>query len=198
MKSRFRRSPIVVTVVLILGLLLFLLVTDAVLASEPSQQSQTQGSSLVQLYCCTAVLIVAVPVTIWGRNKIRSEAAHTGLFSTTVNLKQPSDVVVNYINKNYDRSPKGERDWSKKWFTKNPPRVQLSTWYPRYWENCFFMIMFGILPYIIMREIMGGRSEKISVEILPGEDGGSIVNLSSEGKVGYQEAQKLANALQWM
>jgi hypothetical protein len=57
------------------------------------------------------------------------------------------------------------------------------------------MILLGIIPYIIIRWlILGGRTEKITVEIRL-DNGGSLIHLSSEGKVGYEEAEKLANVL---
>jgi hypothetical protein len=197
MRFRFRKQSIGIKIVVAATAVLVLsqFALHIALASDSAQQYQSQQNNSAQVYYCLAMLIVAIPLAIWGRNKVRSGTDAAGYFNATINVAQPPDSITKYINKNYDRSSKGGRDWSKKWTTKNPPKVQLSTWYPRYWENCLFMILMGIIPYLILREFIGGRSEKVFVDVAPGENGGSVVKLSSEGKVGYEEAWKLSEAL---
>jgi hypothetical protein len=198
MRSRFStRPPFVNATAAFIVVILGLLVVPTAFASPLHQQYQTRQSDPTAAYCALVVLIIAVPATFWMRSKIRSEADLAGSFNKAIEVAQPPDTVVTYINKNYDRSSKGGRDWSKKWLSKNPPAVQLSTWYPKYWTNCLFMILLGILPYLVLREIMGGRSERIYADITP-NGGGSVVRLRSVGRIGYEEAGYLADALNRM
>jgi hypothetical protein len=196
MRSRFStRSPFVnATAAFIVVLIVGMLVVPTAFASPPHQQYQTRQSDPTALYCAIVFLVIVVPATFWMRSKIRSEADLAGSFNKTIEVTQPPDAVVTYINKNYDRSSKGGRDWSRRWLSKNPPAVQLSTWYPKYSTNCLFMILLGVLPYIVLREVMGGRSERIYADITP-NGGGSVVRLRSVGRVGYEEAGYLADAL---
>lgn len=195
MKSWFSRRPAALIAGMVLSVVLVLMGVQTAWASVPGQQYQSEPDYTFQIYYCVALLIIAVPIAIWGRNKIRSDAQAAGSFNTTLQVRQPPDVIQKYINKNYDRSSKGGRDWDKKWTSKNPPKGKLSTWYPKYWSNCLFMILMGIIPYLVLREVIGGRSEKIFFDVTPGEGGGSVVKLNSEGKIGYEEAQMLADKL---
>jgi hypothetical protein len=178
---------------LAIALMLQLLFVNVALAASPRQQYYEDDSTVGII--CLGTLVIAVPLALWGRSEIRKRAAAVGSYEKTVAVAHSSDTVVHYIKSNYDRSSRGGRDWAKKWLSQEPPTALLSTWYLRYWENCLLMILLGILPYVFLRWlILGGRTEKITVEVRP-DNGGALVHLKSEGKVGYEEAEKLAGAL---
>ena len=159
-----------------------------------AQQRSDEGA-VSGLICLGVLFIVALTFGLLQRHVIRKQAAAVGTYEATISVARPPDEIVSYIKKNFDHTSKGKRDWAKRWVSRDPPTVILSTWYLKYWDNCLAMILLGILPYFLIQwTITGGRTEKITVTIMA-HNGGSAVQVESVGKVGYEEAEKLVDAL---